>query len=130
MGIVAGLMLLLLGTGRAVADDTHYRGIPVGAHAIGLGGAFTGVADDNAIRLDGETNATYLARSPSTYWITTNFNGSNPHPGIADKTAAYRVLEWIDAVLGVSGLLPRVASPAMQKCNDDDVALAKQGEFL
>lgn len=30
----------------AAADDTHYRGIPVGAHAIGLGGAFAGVVDD------------------------------------------------------------------------------------
>jgi len=30
----------------ACADDTHYRGIPIGARAIGLGGAFTGVASD------------------------------------------------------------------------------------
>ena len=30
----------------ASADDTHYRSIPIGAHSIGLGGAFTGVADD------------------------------------------------------------------------------------
>jgi hypothetical protein len=32
--------------GTASADDTHYRAIPIGAHAVGLGGAFTGVADD------------------------------------------------------------------------------------
>jgi hypothetical protein len=37
--------LLFISAG-AQADDTHYRGIPIGAHAIGLGGAFTGVADD------------------------------------------------------------------------------------
>ena len=30
----------------ARADDTHYRAIPIGARAIGLGGAFTGVASD------------------------------------------------------------------------------------
>ena len=30
----------------AGADDTHYRSVPIGAHAIALGGAFTGVADD------------------------------------------------------------------------------------
>lgn len=30
----------------ARADDTHYRAIPIGARAIGLGGAFTGVAND------------------------------------------------------------------------------------
>jgi hypothetical protein len=40
------LIGLLLVSGGAHADDTHYRGIPIGAHAIGLGGAFTGVADD------------------------------------------------------------------------------------
>ena len=37
---------LVVCASRASADDTHYRGIPIGAHAIGLGGAFTGVADD------------------------------------------------------------------------------------
>lgn len=31
---------------RAHADDTHYRGTPIGSHPIALGGAFTGVADD------------------------------------------------------------------------------------
>lgn len=36
----------LLVAARGAADDTHYRGVPIGAHAIGLGGAFTGVADD------------------------------------------------------------------------------------
>ena len=30
----------------ARADDTHYRAIPIGARAIGLAGAFTGVASD------------------------------------------------------------------------------------
>ena len=43
---IAGLAALLLVAGGARADDTHYRAIPIGAHAIGLGGAFTGVADD------------------------------------------------------------------------------------
>ncbi len=37
---------LWIATGTASADDTHYRGVPIGAHAIGLGGAFAGVADD------------------------------------------------------------------------------------
>jgi long-subunit fatty acid transport protein len=40
------LLGCLLATSLASADDTNYRGIPIGAHAIGLGGAFTGVADD------------------------------------------------------------------------------------
>lgn len=39
-------MWVAAGSSFASADDTHYRGIPIGAHAIGLGGAFTGVADD------------------------------------------------------------------------------------
>ena len=40
------MLLFVFATGVARADDTHYRAIPIGAHAIGLGGAFTGVADD------------------------------------------------------------------------------------
>ena len=40
---------MLAGAGlRASADDTHYNGVPIGAHAIGLGSAFTGVADDGS----------------------------------------------------------------------------------
>ena len=45
-GGIAGSLLMLLSTVGASADDTHYRAIPIGAHAISLGGAFTGVADD------------------------------------------------------------------------------------
>lgn len=46
-GVIAGLLMLpLLAAAEARADDTHYRGVPIGAHAIGLGGAFAGVADD------------------------------------------------------------------------------------
>jgi hypothetical protein len=45
LGVIAGLALLFVASG-ASADDTHYRDVPIGAHAIGLGGAFTGVADD------------------------------------------------------------------------------------
>lgn len=46
-GLISGSMAaLLLVAVEARADDTHYRGIPIGAKAIGLGGAFTGVADD------------------------------------------------------------------------------------
>ena len=45
-GVIAGLAALFLIAGGARADDTHYRGLPIGAHSIGLGGAFTGVADD------------------------------------------------------------------------------------
>lgn len=45
LGAIAGCVFVLLST-SARADDTHYRAIPIGAHAIGLGGAFTGVADD------------------------------------------------------------------------------------
>lgn len=44
--MVIGLMAMLFVSRTAQADDTHYRAIPIGAHAIGLGGAFTGVADD------------------------------------------------------------------------------------
>jgi len=40
------LLVFALHSGVAAADDTHYRAIPIGAHSIGLGGAFTGVADD------------------------------------------------------------------------------------
>jgi hypothetical protein len=46
LGVIAGLLALVLIARGARADDTHYRAIPIGAHAIGLGGAFTGVADD------------------------------------------------------------------------------------
>jgi len=46
LGVITGVLSALLVTAAAKADDTHYRGIPIGAHAIGLGGAFTGVADD------------------------------------------------------------------------------------
>ena len=46
LAVVGGLAALLLVAGGARADDTHYRYIPIGAHGIGLGGAFTGVADD------------------------------------------------------------------------------------
>jgi len=45
-GVIAGLAALFLIAGGARADDTHYRALPIGAHSIGLGGAFTGVADD------------------------------------------------------------------------------------
>lgn len=45
-GVIAGVVSLALGAQVVRADDTHYRAIPIGAHAIGLGGAFTGVADD------------------------------------------------------------------------------------
>jgi hypothetical protein len=41
--VAAGLWLVASSAG---ADDTHYRSVPIGAHAIGLGGAFTGVVDD------------------------------------------------------------------------------------
>jgi len=46
LGVIAGLLAFVLVASGARADDTHYRAIPIGAHAIGLGGAFTGVADD------------------------------------------------------------------------------------
>lgn len=46
LGRIVALLVFLLTAHEARADDTHYRAIPVGAHAIGLGGAFTGVADD------------------------------------------------------------------------------------
>lgn len=43
---MAGFAAFLLVASVATADDTHYRAVPIGAHAIGLGGAFAGVADD------------------------------------------------------------------------------------
>ncbi len=64
---------------------------------------FTGLADDAEVRLDGETNAryrSYTPNDPSHYWITTDFPSGvagEPHPGIADRSAAYKVLEWIDS---------------------------------
>lgn len=45
-GIIVGLASLLLVASKARADDTHYRSVPIGAHAIALGGAFAGVASD------------------------------------------------------------------------------------
>jgi hypothetical protein len=47
-GVITGVVVLSLLSADAGADDTHYRFIPIGAHAIGLGGAFTGVADDSS----------------------------------------------------------------------------------
>jgi hypothetical protein len=47
-GVVSGIVLLSLLWAEASADDTNYRFIPIGAHAIGLGGAFAGVADDSS----------------------------------------------------------------------------------
>ena len=44
--VMVCLAAVLFAASAAKADDTHYRGVPIGAHAIGLGGAFTGVADD------------------------------------------------------------------------------------
>jgi hypothetical protein len=46
LGAIVGLAGLWFAAGNAGADDTHYRGVPIGAHSIGLGGAFAGVADD------------------------------------------------------------------------------------
>ena len=46
LAVALGVVGLVLWAGVSKADDTHYRGIPIGAHAIGLGGAFAGVADD------------------------------------------------------------------------------------
>jgi hypothetical protein len=43
---VAGALAFTLIAASVRADDTHYRAVPVGAHAIALGGAFAGVADD------------------------------------------------------------------------------------
>ncbi|MGB8224181.1 MAG: hypothetical protein WCF10_16445 [Polyangiales bacterium] len=46
-GIIGGsLAVLLFVTNGTSADDTHYRSVPIGAHAIGLAGAFAGVVDD------------------------------------------------------------------------------------
>jgi len=61
-GLVAGSMALLLVAGGVSADDTHYRSIPIGAHAIALGGAFTGVADDASAAY---FNAAGLALGPT-----------------------------------------------------------------
>ena len=46
--VIAVCALLNLTAHGVQADDTHYRGVPVGAHSIGLGGAYTGVADDGS----------------------------------------------------------------------------------
>ncbi len=46
MRVIAGLGALWLVAGIAQADDTHYNGVPIGAHAVALGRAFAGVADD------------------------------------------------------------------------------------
>lgn len=45
LGVSVAIAFLLFAI-EVRADDTHYRSVPIGAHAIGLGGAFAGVADD------------------------------------------------------------------------------------
>lgn len=42
------LALTLVGGRFAAADEYHYQGNPVGARAAAMGGAFTGLANDNA----------------------------------------------------------------------------------
>ena len=37
---------LFLGLPTATADQFHYNNVPVGTRAVGMGGAFGGVADD------------------------------------------------------------------------------------
>ncbi|MEZ4287595.1 MAG: hypothetical protein R3A47_05520 [Polyangiales bacterium] len=39
---------LVVCTQSTRADDTHYRGVPIGSHSVGLGTAFVGVADDSS----------------------------------------------------------------------------------
>lgn len=71
---------------------------------------FAGVDSDTAVRLDGETNARYkVASNPwananSRYWITTRFNGSNPHSStaIVDRSKVGKVIEWIDGGAGIT----------------------------
>jgi long-subunit fatty acid transport protein len=43
---LATLLVLALLSGRAEAQGLYYRSIPLGERAIGLGGAYTGIADD------------------------------------------------------------------------------------
>ena len=43
---ILSVVLLCVSPRLAVADDTHYQDYPVGGRAIGLGGAFTALAND------------------------------------------------------------------------------------
>jgi long-subunit fatty acid transport protein len=43
---LAPALLLLCCPGLAWADDTQYQPFPIGGRALGLGGAFTAIADD------------------------------------------------------------------------------------
>lgn len=81
----------------------------LGAAKSPLAWHFTGVASDNALRLDGEPNSRYKGTlsnglpgfysdsSLSRYWITVVPGANNPHPGVADQRKAYKVIEWIDS---------------------------------
>lgn len=83
--------------------NARYVNRYLGAAKSPLAWHFAGVADDQAVRLDGETNARYVNQPESRYWITTRFVPPpprapfNPHPGVRDKRMAYKVIEWIDA---------------------------------
>lgn len=44
--VVAAHVALALSGGRAGAQGLYYRSIPIGERAIGMGGAYTGIADD------------------------------------------------------------------------------------
>jgi Hydrazine synthase alpha subunit middle domain len=84
-------------------NTKRYVNRRLGAAKSPLAWHFAGVASDTAVRLDGETNSRYKGTTsngqPSAYWITATSGpwGPNPHPGVADKTKAYKVIEWIDA---------------------------------
>ena len=45
--LIIGALLVVAGLCRtALADDTHYQDFPIGGRAVGLGGAFTALAND------------------------------------------------------------------------------------
>ncbi len=44
--LLLALLPLMIGPVRASAQAVYYRGIPIGERAIGLGGAYTGIAED------------------------------------------------------------------------------------
>ncbi|MBI2892921.1 MAG: outer membrane protein transport protein [Deltaproteobacteria bacterium] len=63
MRTIAFLSLITVTPCLARADDTHYQNLLVGEHALGLGGAFTALADDAAAAFYNPAGLALIARS-------------------------------------------------------------------
>lgn len=99
----------------AKADDTHYQDFLVGGRAIGLGGAYTAIADDssgvwfNPAGL-ADVGSTNLQLSTSLYGFERGKIGAGggiPVPGVPDLNTAFTDLVVIPAAGGFAVALDR-----------------------